>query len=875
MKTTSAKTDLLTTLAESFLEQLRRGERPNTDDYTARHPELATEIRELFATLRLVDELGEQPQFGGNQPLPAAATIPSLLGDFQLTREIARGGMGIVYEALQSSLGRRVAVKVLPPTEVADVSRRLRFQREARAAANLHHTNIVPVFEVGEQDGICFYAMQFIEGETLADVWRELRRMRSDEAVGSTDVAEGDPTLAHSICQVLYTTPQAIESAGGQQADSAPASIATPDTRQRPTTHEPPRYAGPSGVQTIVTSRGGPRSSASHWTLHGRPSRRQYFDNVAGIVLQMVDALAYAHAQGVLHRDIKPSNVILDTQCRAWLTDFGLAKVGGDDLTAESHVVGTLRYMSPERFAGQVDARSDVYSAGLILYELITLRPAFEALDHAGMMHLIQHARPIRPRECEPAVPKDLETIVLCAIDKDPARRYQSAAALVTDLGRYLEGRPLLARRASRWEHTWRWCWRNPVVSVLAAALCCVILGAWITTFCLWRCAEASHAQAKANLELSQSNLELAVDAVDQFGAKVSEDLRLKQQDLRPLRRDLLQTAVDFQQKLLDRRGNSDLARIDLARSYHRLAKLTAEIDAHHRAVSLYQQALGQYESLLVEDPDNKAIQYELSLNLGELAHLWIDTGHSAEAQAALDRGITMLKSLLNLAPDPSRVRSQLAFQLGLKAYVLSMTRRFEESQAIWHDAIAHHEQLRSSHPDQVSYVTDLAHAHAKMAEAILGAGIVNWREAKAELQTALTLQRDAVTHADASNGDWLILAAVLRDLANIEKISGDAAAGATRFQEAIEVLERLMREQPSVLTNIEGAASCYFQLGTCYAVANQPDRIGRRPFEHRLAFGNDWSPKCPAMRCGNPITHGPCSARVAWRWTMVIWKRH
>ena len=361
-------------------------------------------------------------------------------------------------------------------------------------------------------------------------------------------------------------------------------------------------------------------------------------------------------------------------------------------------------------------------------------------------------------------------------------------------------------------------------MSSLSAALCCVVLGAWITTFCLWRRAESSHAQAEANLALSQSNLELAVDAVDQFGAKVSEDLRLKQQDLRPLRRDLLQTAVDFQQKLLDRRGNSDLARIDLARSYHRLAKLTAEIEAHDRAVSLYQRAIGQYESLMMEDPNNNAIQYELSLNLGELAHLWIDTGHSAEAEAALDRGITMLTPLLKLAPDPSSVRSQLALQLGLKAYVLSMTRRFEESQDIWHQAIAHQEELRSSHPDKVAYMTNLAHAHAKMAETLLGGGIVNWREAKAELHTALTLQRDAVTHADASDGDWLILAAVLRDLANIEKISGDAAAGATRFQEAIEVLERLMREQPSVLTNIEGAASCYFQLGTCYAVANQPD---------------------------------------------------
>ncbi len=168
-------TDLLTTLAESYLERLRRGENPSMDEYAGQHPQLASEIRELFNTLRLVDELGEKSQFGGTLTT-AVDPIPTRLGDFQLIREIARGGMGIVYDAVQTQLGRRVAVKVLPPAHGSDTSRRIRFRHEARAAANLHHSNIVPVFDVGEEQGISYYSMQYIEGETLAEVWRELHK---------------------------------------------------------------------------------------------------------------------------------------------------------------------------------------------------------------------------------------------------------------------------------------------------------------------------------------------------------------------------------------------------------------------------------------------------------------------------------------------------------------------------------------------------------------------------------------------------------------------------------------------------------------------------------------------------------------------------
>ncbi|HEY6565518.1 MAG TPA: serine/threonine-protein kinase, partial [Pirellulaceae bacterium] len=389
MALTHSQSEQLTALAESYLERLRQGEHPTVDEYVARDPELEQGIRELFATLHLVEEMGDRSIFGGGSETKFA-TIPMRLGDFQLTREIARGGMGIVYEAVQTTLGRRVAVKVLPPTELPDAARRLRFQREVEAAAHLHHTNIVPVFEVGEQDGVCFYAMQFIEGETLAAVWRELHQIRyPDQSLQSTVDERSAPTLAHTIGRSLVTVDHSLSNPARSPSDTPRGPASRVRLGRDPVVRGAERVA--TFPATGLTSMSTPTSSIVGWTQGGSSSQSRYFDNVARIMLQVADALAYAHSRGVLHRDIKPSNIILDTQCRAWLTDFGLAKLGTDVLTAEGNILGTLRYMSPERLSGQVDVRSDIYSVGLMLYEFVTLQPAFHAVDYAGMLRMIQH----------------------------------------------------------------------------------------------------------------------------------------------------------------------------------------------------------------------------------------------------------------------------------------------------------------------------------------------------------------------------------------------------------------------------------------------------------------------------------------------------
>jgi serine/threonine protein kinase/WD40 repeat protein len=428
---------------EEFVQRYRRGERPSLSEYDCKYPAVAAKIRALFPALVAMEELGPVP------PAPRAgkeSPVPEQLGDYHIVREIARGGMGIVYEAVQQSLGRHVALKVLPRCGGGDASQLERFRREARAAARLHHTNIVPVFGVGEHQGIHYFAMQFIQGQSLDNVLEEVKRLRHDEKT------EKEPARAMATCVAgkLLT---------GKFSPQEP----TTDEQEWPQ-QSTPRDATPATLRVSATS-----SSTS--TILNQPAGA-YYRSVAQIGLQVADALDYAHQQGVLHRDIKPSNLILDTRGTVWITDFGLAKAeGAEDLTRAGDIVGTVRYMPPERFQGRADVRGDIYSLGLTLYEMVTLRPAFAYSQKAPLLQSILHHDPVPPRQVDPRLPRDLETIILKAIAKEPSWRYKTAADMTEDLRRFLADRPVQARRARVAERAWRWCRRNPLIASLAGAV--------------------------------------------------------------------------------------------------------------------------------------------------------------------------------------------------------------------------------------------------------------------------------------------------------------------------------------------------------------------------------------------------------------------
>jgi WD40 repeat protein/serine/threonine protein kinase len=474
----------LDALAEDFAQRHHRGERPTIDEYAQRYPELADAIRDLFPALALMQNVMPEPG-AATGPFEGSRTGPAILerlGDYRIMREVGRGGMGIVYEAEQESLGRHVALKVLPAHALLDSNRLQRFQREAKAAARLHHTNIVPVFGVGEQAGLHYYVMQFIQGLGLDEVLLELRRLRRPHDPGQFTLDADRPgrTKDESVAQIA----QGLLSGSFDPAAPVPVNATVPTL-------------APGNVAQVSSVSGG--NSSIH--LPGQSetgslneSGRQFWQSVARVGVQVASALDYASGQGVLHRDIKPSNLLLDTQGNVWVTDFGLAKgmADADNLTHTGDLIGTLRYMAPERFSGQGDVRSDLYSLGLTLYELLALRPAFNETDRNKLVKRVMHDEPPRPRKVNSAIPRDLETVVLKAIDRDPARRYQTAGEMVDDLKRFLEDRPVRARRASETEKFLRWCRRNPMLAMLMAALLIVFLIGFAGVVWQWRGAEAA-----------------------------------------------------------------------------------------------------------------------------------------------------------------------------------------------------------------------------------------------------------------------------------------------------------------------------------------------------------------------------------------------
>ncbi len=532
----SEQYDLLDRLAEEFAARFRRGERPAIKEYTDRYTDLADEIRELFPALVKVEQAeGLRQAEEHTHHSPVTNPPPSQVGDYRIVREIGRGGMGVVYEAEQISLGRRVALKVLPWRASTDRMVLERFRREARATARLHHTNIVPVYEVGQDGDVRFYAMQLIQGQGLDLVIAELRRHRSpagpesktmaasiDESVrsgpehsrGVTD----DPTLdaEAEVSPVLRSILTGRFDVGGpppkrgeasrlglaaaRAAGVAPSEVPEAKRRAAPsdpalarTEAESARAGDPDGPELEYRLAPGSSWSASPSSssaiLPGGSQlssvdsgRRRFFHSLAQIGRQVAGGLAYAHARGIVHRDIKPSNLLLDTEGVVWITDFGLAKADDDGLTQTGDILGTLRYMAPERFRGEGDARADIYALGLTLYELLTLRSSFKSADRLELIERIKTEEPQQPRSLDGRIPRDLETIVLKAIEKDPKARYQSAAAMGEDLRRFLADEPIRARQVSAAERYWRWARRNPAIAVLGGVLTAVLVLATVSS---------------------------------------------------------------------------------------------------------------------------------------------------------------------------------------------------------------------------------------------------------------------------------------------------------------------------------------------------------------------------------------------------------
>ena len=381
----------------------------------------------------------------------------------------------------------------------------LRFEREARAAARLQHSNIVPVFGSGQANGHHYYFMQFIEGRGFDAVVRELRRLRA------------------------------------------------------------------------VPASGPPTEELSTITGQHRPAAR----SLARIALQVAEALEHAHRQGVLHRDIKPSNLLLDSKGNVWVTDFGLAKtIEADDLTSTGDVLGTVRYMAPERFAGKCDARSDLYSLGLSLYELVALKPAFEVQDRYELIERMRREDPPPLRKQASWLPRNLETIIHKLIAREPARRYGTAAALAGDLQRFLEDRPINARRAALPERAWRWCRRNPWAASFLVALTLGVIGStWqaIRATASERAARLAEDVARRERDHAQSARNRAIASIGGLLLQDRGDKTQLNEETRLYRKALIDAGIHESQELVRELESDGRARALLVQAYETLARRRAK----------------------------------------------------------------------------------------------------------------------------------------------------------------------------------------------------------------------------------------------------------------------------------------------------------
>ena len=405
-----------------------RGEQPSVSEFAARFPDIAEHIGLAFPALLLVGESSLDTISTAESTHIANAKV---LGDFRIVRELGRGGMGTVFEAEQLSMGRHVALKVLPFAALVQEKSLQRFRNEVRAAAALDHPNIVSVYSVGEDRGVHYYAMQLIRGQTLADLIVELRKL-----------CEPSPILPITV---LQETPPLTNGSDALPTTSIPlAETHSAETRAQGQT------------STIVDS----RSFAEHCQM------------VARLGIQAGEALQHAHDQGVLHRDIKPSNLMLDGDSKLYVTDFGLARIEADaGMTMTGDIVGTLRYMAPEQALAKrvvIDHRADVYSLGATLYELLTLRPAFGETDRSELLKQIAFAEPEPLRKLDRRIPADLETIVLKAMAKRPEERYQTAQRLTDDLQALVDNRPIAAKPPTPLERVAKWSRRHRSIAMIA-----------------------------------------------------------------------------------------------------------------------------------------------------------------------------------------------------------------------------------------------------------------------------------------------------------------------------------------------------------------------------------------------------------------------
>jgi len=659
-------------LADEFVLKFRSGHSPSIEHYAQAYPEHAAMIRSIFPSLMIVEKVSAKVTNESIAPTLSATgsnstqLVPKAFDDFEILQCIGRGGMGVVYEAIQGSLQRRVALKVIHAQASASPRSRERFRREAESAAGLHHTNIVPVYGSGEDHGLQYYAMQLIHGSTLADIIVSLRARLSEsvphEPLGPALTLDAvDQLLTQRAASPSAKHPQSSQK-GAQKGSNSYSTPSKPSQDDRPTsplapndptlptetrdlTHaaiQEPMQGSPLATDELSTSIS--PASISPGTSEVYPDDRavraipqHYYRNIARLTSKVADALDYAHQSGVLHRDIKPSNLLLDQTGTIWVADFGLAfREDLESQTQTGELLGTLRYMAPEQFVAKADSRSDIYSLGLTLFELLTLRPALEA-PKRRVLDPTKYSQLEFTASERQVIPRDLQTIVLKASALEPVNRYERAKDFQEDLERFLDDLPILARRESPIESMMRWIRRNPAIASLTASLfgllvaIATILGLWnrqqretLDELKLAYIASANSLadrtkaleQANTESQRARQNMDLALEAFSTITENIASrgrSLEIQGLDEAGLETDGFADAVLTQadvellkslQNFFDRfaeENATDLS-FDAAISRRRVGEIENKIGRYDQAAQSLRRAIAEFEAVRNKD---------------------------------------------------------------------------------------------------------------------------------------------------------------------------------------------------------------------------------------------------------------------------------
>jgi tetratricopeptide (TPR) repeat protein len=564
--------------------------------------------------------------------------------------------------------------------------------------------------------------------------------------------------------------------------------------------------------------------------------------DAARLAAALADALQYAHEQGVVHRDVKPSNVMLDEQGAPHLTDFGLARrdAGEVTVTLEGQVLGTPAYMSPEQASGQghrVDGRTDVYSLGAVLYQLLTGEPPFRG-NTRMLLHQVLHDEPRPPRSLNDHVPRDLETVCLKCLQKDPRRHYASARALADDLHAFLDGRPVQARPTGRLERLWRRCRRNPAVAGLSAALLLSLALGFAGVVWKWRDAERALTEADRQRRLAEGHLQDARDqrakaeenfreargAVDEYFTAVSENRLLKgpQPGLQPLRKELLQKALAYYQRFAEGRRDDPALHAVLAGTYRRMGRITEEIGSPKEARGLLQKAIDLDEAQLRKRPNDPVVRRGLAEAHRWLADVEHRTSRTAESLRNYERALALYADLLKESPGSRDLKLEQSRTYNGLGLLLAVLHRPDEALRAYERGLALAQEAARGKPGDVELRRGTAAIYHNMGT-VYEDLLQRHDEALRWFRKALAIDGQLVRENPADLIAQRHLANHHHSIAVAHSEKGEFDESLAAAERALAIYSHLARDNPAVSQFRSDVADTYRAIGRLHRLRDEP----------------------------------------------------